>query len=154
MTYLLSPATPSLLPKKKKKNSWLLYNLYSLFLNNIIYMRLTDSTIVNHNDAGDARGLLFSIIYVCKSIVFLCFRSQDIRLLIYMRLTPLKSLIKYVNVVSTRWTNSKQLCWLRGIMTVHRLDKTNTKAIPTVCFLQKQELFPLPLSSSIPQVCL
>ena len=26
-------------------------------------------------DAGDARRLLFSIIYVCKSIVFLCFRS-------------------------------------------------------------------------------
>lgn len=25
-------------------------------------------------------------------------------------------------------------------MTVHRLDKTNTKAIPTICFLQKQEL--------------
>ena len=26
------------------------------------------------NDAGDARKLLFNIIYVCKSIVFLCFR--------------------------------------------------------------------------------
>ena len=26
-------------------------------------------------DAGDTRRFLFSIIYVCKSIVFLCFRS-------------------------------------------------------------------------------
>ena len=28
-------------------------------------------------DVGDARRFLFSIIYVCKSIVFLCFRSQQ-----------------------------------------------------------------------------
>ena len=27
------------------------------------------------SDAGDTRRLLFSIIYVCKPIVFLCFRS-------------------------------------------------------------------------------
>ena len=27
------------------------------------------------SDAGDERELLFNIIYVCKSIVFLCFRS-------------------------------------------------------------------------------
>ena len=27
------------------------------------------------NDVGDARKFLFCIIYVCKSIVFLCFRS-------------------------------------------------------------------------------
>ena len=30
---------------------------------------------VNIPDAGDTRRFLFSIIYVCKSIVFLCFRS-------------------------------------------------------------------------------
>ncbi|XP_030927582.1 uncharacterized protein LOC115953900 isoform X2 [Quercus lobata] len=30
---------------------------------------------LEEDDAGDTRSLLFSIIYVCKSIVFLCFKS-------------------------------------------------------------------------------
>ena len=40
----------------------------SEYLFNVILCR-------RHSDAGDARKLLFNIIYVCKLIVFLCFRS-------------------------------------------------------------------------------
>ena len=36
---------------------------------------LVVSNLEGGNDAGDIRRLLFSIIYVCMSIIFLCFRS-------------------------------------------------------------------------------
>ena len=41
----------------------------------IIKLKIVIIAFGNHNDTGDARRLLFSIIYVCKSVVFLCFRS-------------------------------------------------------------------------------
>ena len=36
---------------------------------------LVVSNLEGGNDVGDIRRLLFSIIYVCMSIIFLCFRS-------------------------------------------------------------------------------
>ena len=45
-------------------------------------------------DAGDARRLLSSIIYVCKSIVFLCFIYQKKKNLYFYVLGP-SSLLGY-----------------------------------------------------------
>ena len=36
---------------------------------------LVVSNLEGGNDVGDVRRLLFSTTYVCKSIIFLCFRS-------------------------------------------------------------------------------
>ena len=63
----LQPTSPLPLPplKKKKTTFWICMRWSILISEN--WHRLFY--------AGDARKLLFNIIYVCKLIVFLCFRS-------------------------------------------------------------------------------